>query len=125
MILPIYAALSVFLFIFLSFRVISLRHKHHVAIGGEQHKDLARAMRVQGNFAEYVPFTLFLLYLLEVSSAPAWSIHALGSALLIGRIFHAYGVSQVKENLRFRQIGMVLTFLVKLFSAIGLLVLQF
>ncbi len=121
MITPIYAALSVFLFIYLSFRVIGFRRKHLVAIGDKDHKDLARAIRAQGNFAEYVPFALLLIYMLESGGAASWAVHALGSALLVGRLSHAYGVSQVKEDLKYRQTGMVLTFLVKLCAALGLL----
>jgi uncharacterized membrane protein YecN with MAPEG domain len=49
-------------------------------------------------------------------------IHALGAALLLGRALHAYGVSQSKEKLIFRQAGMVSTFTVMLVAAVRLLV---
>lgn len=124
MIIAIYAALLVFVFIYLSFRVIGFRRKHLVALGDDGHKDLNRAIRAQGNFAEYVPFALILIFLFENGGAPGWSIHAFGGSLLLGRLVHAYGVSQVKENIKFRQVGMVLTFLVMLFAAIGLLLQQ-
>jgi uncharacterized membrane protein YecN with MAPEG domain len=35
---------------------------------------------------------------------------ALGALLLICRISHAYGISQINENFRFRIFGMAMTF---------------
>ena len=46
----------------------------------------------------------------------------LGVALLLGRAAHAWGVSQVREDFRFRVFGMAMTFGVLLVSAIWLLV---
>jgi uncharacterized membrane protein YecN with MAPEG domain len=71
---------------------------------------MLRTMRVHSNFAEYVPLSLLLIYLTEISGAPVLLVHALGIGLLVGRVAHAYGVSQVDENFRFRVFGMVMTF---------------
>lgn len=43
---------------------------------------------------------------------------------MIGRLSHAYGVSQLKEDFRFRITGMVLTFTVIAVAAITLLALR-
>jgi uncharacterized membrane protein YecN with MAPEG domain len=40
---------------------------------------------------------------------PSLILHALGLALVAGRIVHAYGVSQEPENFRFRVLGMGMT----------------
>jgi uncharacterized protein len=45
-----------------------------------------------------------------MQGASANFVHFAGGALLVGRILHAYGVSQVKEKLKFRVAGMILTF---------------
>ena len=42
---------------------------------------------------------------------PPALIHALGAALLGGRLAHAFGVRQEDESYRFRTIGMWLTFI--------------
>ena len=76
---------------------------------------------MQGNFAEYAPLILLLLWLVETSAYPAWVVHGLGAALLAGRVLHAYGVSQAREDFRFRVAGMMLTFATLGVSA-GLLV---
>jgi hypothetical protein len=67
-------------------------------------------MRVHSNFAEYVPLSLILLYLVEGQGAYPLLLHGLCLCLLVGRLSHAFGVSQNNENYRFRVLGMALTF---------------
>jgi len=121
MVTPIYAAFLGLIFVFFSFRVIKQRFEHQVTIGDGEHPELLRTMRAHGNFAEYVPLALILIFLLETQTDQSVFIHLLGLALLVGRLVHAYGVSNTNEVIRFRKIGMVLTFLVIISSAIGIL----
>jgi hypothetical protein len=120
-ILPFYAALLALMFVVLSIRIIRLRQGLKVALGDAGNAQLQRAIRVQSNFAEYVPFALLLIFLVEGQSASTWLVNLLGMGLLLGRLLHAYGVSQTRENLRFRVCGMVITFLTLLLSAAYLL----
>ena len=108
--LPLYAALLALLFVALSIRTLGLRRRLRIGIGDAGNEHMLRAMRVHSNFAEYVPLTLFLIYLAEVQGAHALFIHALGLCLLTGRLSHAYGVSQANENYTFRVFGMAMTF---------------
>ena len=124
LITPVYAALLALLFIYLSIRVIKGREAHEVALGDGGHSALQRRVRVHANFAEYVPLALILIAMLEWLGGWGYLIHGLGIALLAGRLLHALGVSQTKENLRYRVIGMVLTFITLLVGAIGILVLS-
>lgn len=117
------AGLLAFLFIYLSFRVIAARRAHRVAIGSAGIPELERAMRVHANFAEFVPFALLLLALNAWRGLPESIVGLLCAVLVIGRIAHAYGVSQVQENFRFRTLGMLATFSVLGVSAASLLVL--
>jgi uncharacterized membrane protein YecN with MAPEG domain len=107
---PVYASILGLLFIGLSFRTIRLRRRLRVAIGDNDNAELRRAMRVHANFAEYVPLTLLLVFFVEMDGVPAAWVHALCLALLCGRLLHAWGVSQLRENFRYRVSGMVLTF---------------
>jgi uncharacterized protein len=116
----LYAALLTALFILLSLQVIKARRTHRVALGAP-HRLVERAVRAHGNCAEYVPFGLVLLGLLEGMGLPAWGVHALGSAFLVGRLLHAWGISQEPEVLRFRTAGMALTFTVLGVAAAALL----
>lgn len=70
---------------------------------------LLRAARAHANFAEYVPFTLLLLFILESQTNIGMSIHVLGVALIVGRLVHAYGISHIDEDYRFRILGIVIT----------------
>ena len=99
-------------FLILSVRVIACRRRQNVALGAEGDPELLRRVRVQGNFAEYVPLALVLIALAELQGSPGWLIHGLGGALFIGRLTHAFGVSRAPENFRYRVTGMTLTFAV-------------
>ena len=119
---PIYTAILGLVFVVLSVRTLSLRRSLGVGLGDGDQPVLARAVRVHSNFAEYVPLSLLLIYFLETQVKASPWIHVLCSALLIGRIIHAVGVSQVKENYRYRVIGMTLTFTVIISASIGLII---
>jgi uncharacterized membrane protein YecN with MAPEG domain len=67
-------------------------------------------MRAHSNFAEYVPLTMLLIFFAEAGGAQPLLIHALCVSLVLGRCAHAYGVSQVAEDFRFRVFGMAMTF---------------
>lgn len=118
---PLYAGLLGLLFLALSIRTIGVRRRLRIAVGDGGNEEMLRAMRVHANFAEYVPLAVVLLFLLETQGAPLVLVHALCAALVIGRLVHAYGVSRVRENLRFRVFGMALTFTALAGAAIGLL----
>lgn len=113
----LYAALLAILFVFLSVRTIRLRGSLKIGVGDGGNSKMLRAMRVHSNFSEYVPFGLLLIYFVESKSDYPSFVHILGLVLLVGRISHAYGVSQDKENFKFRVAGMAMTFTVILSSA--------
>jgi uncharacterized protein len=106
----LFAGLLGLLFIALSVRVIGARRGARVAIGDGGDKTLARRARVHGNFAEYAPMALLLMGFAEIGGAAKMQIWMAGLLLLVGRIVHAYGVSQEKEVLAFRVAGMAMTF---------------
>ena len=108
----IYAALLALLFVVLSVRVVSRRRSAGVTIGVAGDAELERAVRVHANFAEYAPYALLLMLLIELSGYTLWVVHALGVLLVAGRLVHAYGVSRSPEDYRFRVTGMALTFAV-------------
>jgi uncharacterized membrane protein YecN with MAPEG domain len=122
-IVSVYAAVLALLFFGLSVRVLLLRRRLKIGIGDAGDETMLRAIRVHGNFAEYVPLTLLLALLVELSAAPALLVHALGSCLVAGRAVHAYGVSRAPEDFRFRVLGMALTFTALVGAALSLLVL--
>ena len=66
LITSVIASLLTIIFIKLSFAVIGLRRKNKVGLGSGGYEDLERAIRAQGNFAEYVPFGIILIACLEL-----------------------------------------------------------
>jgi len=124
-IVPTYAAILSLLFILLSRNVIKTRRRERVAIGDGGNPHMQRVIAVHNNFAQYVPLALLLLAFLEMQQSSTILIQILCAALLIARLLHAYGVSQMRENFRFRIAGILMTFgvigltaLLLLFSAI-------
>lgn len=117
-----YAGLLSFLFVYLCYRTINLRLRLKVAVGDGGNEELLRAMRVQANFAEYAPLAIILLMIMSLTDAPHLLLHLLGCLLVAGRFLHAYGVSHVNEDFRFRRTGMIATFFTILLSASWLLV---
>src|SRR5262245_9526773 len=120
-IIPIYAAVLALMFVILAVRVTRLRRVKRIAIGSSGDARLERAIRVHANFSEYVPLTLLLLAFVEMQGNSAWLIHFLALALVAGRLVHAYGVSQEKEVIPIRTVGMVATFGVLIASSMLLL----
>jgi uncharacterized protein len=121
-IVSIYASILAILFVALSVRTIRMRRQAKIAIGDAGNPAMLRAMRVHSNFAEYVPLSLILLFFVESGGGPATLVHGLGLCLLAGRTSHAYGVSQLRENHRFRVYGMAMTFTTLLTASAYLLI---
>jgi uncharacterized membrane protein YecN with MAPEG domain len=107
---PFYAALLALLFVVLGVRTLRLRRRLKIPVGDGGHPQMLRAMRVHANFAEYVPLALLLVFMLELQGGDARLIHGLCLVLLVGRLSHAYGLSQMAEDYRYRVFGMGSTF---------------
>jgi uncharacterized membrane protein YecN with MAPEG domain len=105
----IIASLLAAIFLKLSFAVIKLRRSNKISLGTGGNDELEKAIRAQGNFAEYVPLALILLACLEVNGAPWWLLTVPGAVLIAGRLAHARGVQESPPNFRKRVFGMVLT----------------
>jgi len=104
------ASLLTIIFVKLSFAVIGLRRKNKVGLGSGDNEDLERAIRAQGNFAEYAPFGIILVACLELNGAP-WCLVAIpGIALIIGRLIHAKGMNIPPPDFSQRVLGMKFTF---------------
>ncbi|MGQ0677539.1 MAG: MAPEG family protein [Rhodospirillales bacterium] len=121
----IYAGLLGLLLLVLSINVIRLRWKHQQGIMDGGHRDLARAIRVQGNFTEYVPLALILMFFVEAAQYPAAAIHAFGLALVAGRCAHAWGLSRSETRTPGRAAGVTLTFAVLVAASLMVLAAGF
>lgn len=106
---PYAAALGV-LMILLSFWVSLARASAGISLETGGNPVLTERVRAFGNFAEWAPMALLLLVLAETAGAPAWALHFGGTALVVGRVLHPFGLStrQIFTPLRF--LGMALTY---------------
>lgn len=118
----LYAALLAILLVVLGLLVVRARIRERVSIGDGGNPVMAAAMRVHANAAENIPIALLLMFLLEANGGGVTALHAYGSALVAGRVMHAWGMSQKRTVNRWRQLGIALTWLVILGLAVSLLV---
>ena len=117
----VYAVLLALLFLALSVRAMLGRRRTRVTLGDGASEDLRRRLRAHANFAEYTPFALILMALLELQGAGGIVLNIIGLLLLAGRLAHAFGISRIPEHLPARSIGMGLTILSMLLSCLALL----
>ena len=125
MITGLYAALVAIVFIALSARVILYRRAHQIGLGDHGNKSLMKRMRAQANCAEYAPFGVLLMALVELQSGYTPLLHLIGVTLLAGRMVHGYGFSTSPPIMIMRQTGMMLTLASYLLSILALIILVF
>ena len=108
----LYAGLLGLILIGVAFPAGFQRGRKNIPVGDGGDPAMLLAMRRHANFAEWVPFTLLLIALLELDHVRSEVIHALGAALVVGRVCHAFGLKAdtMKNPLRF--IGAILQVLV-------------
>ncbi len=114
----LYAGLHGLLLIVLMASVSMARRRVKTTLGDGGDPGLTRRIRALGNFTEYVPLALLLLALSQHLGLGSLYVHLLGLTLLVTRISHAYGISQLDETLVYRMIGMMGTLLVLLVTSL-------
>ncbi len=118
---PLYVGVCALIFVALAARVIGLRGRRRVNLGHGGHADLETAIRVHGNFAEYVPLALLVIVLVEAAGFDRFWIHGLGTALVVGRLLHGRGLSRENQPSVGRVAGMTLTFAVLIVGGVLLI----
>ncbi|MBT3360697.1 MAG: hypothetical protein HN403_13815 [Rhodospirillales bacterium] len=113
----LYAGLLGLFSLFLGIRITVMRARTKVVLGDGGNDELATAMRVFGNFMEYVPLALILLALAEINGASSAMTHWLGGALVVGRVLHLIGLDSTRPITFGRVAGMTITWGVILISS--------
>lgn len=119
-----YAGILALLYVGLSYYVTGFRRRHRLPYGHNEDDAMQRAIRAQGNFVEYAPLGLLLLYLLASVGTHPYVVSGLATALVLGRIAHAYSMLVVEPKrgtYKLRVTSMVLTFFT--LAIIGLMLL--
>jgi uncharacterized membrane protein YecN with MAPEG domain len=102
------AALCGVLYVFLAARVIQKRAVHNIELGDGNDGDMFVRIRSHANFSEYVPLILILMALVESADGSNLWLKVAGVALIISRIFHAFGMPKKAPNF-FRASGAITT----------------
>jgi uncharacterized protein len=107
----LYASILAIAAMVLAVIVSTKRGKYGVSILDGGYPELALWIRKHGNFAEAVPFALFMMAIAELRGMPAVWLHVVGLLLLISRAAHVYGLSNDNPTEPFRIAGAVGTHL--------------
>ncbi len=113
-----YIGINVLLIFALAMYVVVLRMRHKVGLGDGGVPEMLRAIRVHGNALEYVPLALLMILVLELMGVAAIHLHALGLALTLGRLLHAWGLARSSGTSPGRFVGTLLTWAVFLYAAV-------
>jgi len=125
MITALYAALLGIFFTVLTLRVLALRGVtplKWLAFNNFGAQALERAVRAHGNFIEYVPMVLLMMYFAEAAELSPLRVHITGGLLLLGRVMHGICFGFMKFNMPLRFGGMVLTLLALINISVSLLI---
>jgi uncharacterized membrane protein YecN with MAPEG domain len=104
-----WAALLLLGNIALQWGVIRLRTSRRIGIGDGNDRDIARAIRVHGNFVENAAFGIAAVTLVALTGAAVWPVHLIGGLMALGRALHAYGLSRSIGTSVGRVGGMILS----------------
>lgn len=107
----LFASLHALLLMALVVPIVLHRRRHRIGLGDGGDAVLVRRIRVQANFVEYVPLALLLLALLEMGGLAKTWVWVFGSALLVGRVLHAIGLSASAGTSKGRFYGTLLTWI--------------
>lgn len=73
--------------------LVSLRRRQQkISLGDGDDDILRRRIRAHANFAEFVPFALIALGLVELTGASLALVSSMATSLLVSRVIHAYGI---------------------------------
>lgn len=89
----IYAGILGLLLIVLSIRVSLRRRDTLVSLGDGNDAELQRRCRIHGNFTEFAPIALILIWMLDFAQFSVWLIHLLGILLVLARLLHVWSLS--------------------------------
>jgi uncharacterized protein len=106
----LYAGLAALLVLAFALSVIRLRWRTKTGLGDGGDRRLARAIRIHGNAAEYVPLALVLMLVAELNYTGPMLLHGCGAVLIAARVAHAIGLNRTAGSSTGRMLGTVCTF---------------
>lgn len=94
------------IYLLLTFYVIRMRWKHRVGLGHGKNIHMTKAIRIHGNFNEYIPFILLLTYFaIQKEAISMMALHILLGGLVLSRVSHFLGLRKSAGTSLFRGFG--------------------
>ncbi|WP_174298841.1 MAPEG family protein [Sphingomonas bacterium] len=84
--------------LWLAFRVSQQRMASKVMVGDQGDPVLLARMRAHANNAEYAPFAMILIVLVELAREPGWWLWAIAGLFVVGRLAHGLGMVRPAPN---------------------------
>lgn len=108
----LYAGILGLMYLFLSISVVRWRWIELKGLGCDQDpkSGLFRAVRIHGNFFEYVPLILLFLAMDEMTGRLPLPVHLMGIVLVLGRLGHFLGIRKSHTTSAGRTISVAFTF---------------
>jgi uncharacterized membrane protein YecN with MAPEG domain len=88
----LYAAVLALIVTALAINVTVHRGKFGINLGDNNHPQMLRMVRMHGNAAEQIPLALVLMLVFEINGGSHTALHIAGTALVISRLLHAWGL---------------------------------
>lgn len=111
------AAAAAILNLWLSIRVGAVRQAQGISVGSGASEPLERRMRAHANYAEYTPFVLILIAVIEMTGKSEPWLAYVAAVYFIGRLLHGFGMDGGAMQWG-RMVGIIVTMLVLLGLAI-------
>lgn len=111
------------IYLILSMRIVFFRVNKKISLGvpADSKDPMFKLNRVHGNFSEYIPFLLFMMFLLDITRSNPLLLKISGGALILGRILHWLGIINKRVPNWQRMLGAGLTFTVMGIFSIALI----
>lgn len=95
----------------LTIRIVKFRIKMSISLGDGKDEFMNRQIRVQANFLEnLLPFSLMFI-LAELNSTSIIILHLTGTAFLLSRLLHAFGLTNKAGRSTGRYYGTLVTWM--------------
>jgi len=102
--------LAVMMFV-LAYMTSARRREAKINLGTGGDEIMERRSRAFGNFTEFVPMLILLMAIFELQGYPTVYVHILGIVTVIGRLFHALGMTGKLTIINGRFAGAFLTYM--------------
>ena len=119
------AAICALLLIYCAYATVRQRLASQIGFGDGDNPDLLTARRIHANLSEHAPIFLIMLGVLELANAHHLGLTTITALFLVGRVAHIVGMNQHHKggSPRFRQLGVITTWLTMAALALWILFL--